>query len=95
VDDRNPFFAHGKALPPSSAKNLPPLPIDPLQWTQLASTFDPRAVRYLNQIMSNLHITTLREQLCLLSEILEPEFKVSITGAELSTVLGEKGIVGA
>jgi hypothetical protein len=41
--------------------------------------------------MGNLHITTLREQLYLLSEILERKLKVSITGAELSTVFGRKG----
>jgi hypothetical protein len=41
--------------------------------------------------MANLHITTLREQIYLLSEILKRELKVSITGAELSTVFGRKG----
>jgi hypothetical protein len=54
-------------------------------------TFDPRTVRHLNRIMGNLHITTLREQVYLLSEILERELKVSINGAELSTVFGRKG----
>jgi hypothetical protein len=77
---------------PSSAKNLlPPLPIDSLQWTQLATIFDPRTVRHLNRIMVNLHITTLREQVYLLSEILEWELKISITGAELSMVFGRNG----
>jgi hypothetical protein len=55
-------------------------------------TFDPRTVRHLNQIMGNLHITTLREQVCLLSEILVREPKVSITAAELSMIVGEKGL---
>jgi hypothetical protein len=41
--------------------------------------------------MGNLHITTLREQVDRLSEILERELKVSIIGAELSTVFGRKG----
>jgi hypothetical protein len=41
--------------------------------------------------MGNPHITTLREQVYLLSEILEQKLKVSITGAELSTVFGRKG----
>jgi hypothetical protein len=45
--------------------------------------------------MGNLHITTLREQVYLLSEILERELKVSITGAELSTAFERKRIVGA
>jgi hypothetical protein len=82
VDDRNPLFTHDEALRPSSAKSLlPPLPIDSLQQTQLAPTFDPRTVRHLNRIMGNLHIMTLREQVYLLSEILERELKVSITGA--------------
>jgi hypothetical protein len=40
--------------------------------------------------MGNLHITTLHEQVYLLSEILERVLKVSITGAELSTFLGER-----
>jgi hypothetical protein len=77
---------------PSSAKDLlPPLPIESLQWTHLAHIFDPSTVRHLNRIMSNLHITTLCEQVYLLSEILERELKVSITGAKLSTVFGRKG----
>jgi hypothetical protein len=41
--------------------------------------------------MGNLHITTLHKRVYLFSEILERELKVSITGAELSTVLGRKG----
>jgi hypothetical protein len=41
--------------------------------------------------MGNLHITTLREQVDLLSEISERKLKVSITGADLSTVFGRKG----
>jgi hypothetical protein len=40
--------------------------------------------------MGNLHITTLREQVYLLSEILERQLKVSITGAKLSIVFGRK-----
>jgi hypothetical protein len=54
-------------------------------------TFDPMTVRHLNRIMSNLHITTLREQVDLLSEILEQKLKVSITGTELSINFGRKG----
>jgi hypothetical protein len=77
---------------PSSAKNLlPPLPIDSLQSTQLAPTFYPRTVRHLSRIMSNRHITTLREQVYLLSELLERELKFLITGAELSTVFWREG----
>jgi hypothetical protein len=41
--------------------------------------------------MGNLHITTLREQVYLLSEILERELKVSITGAMLSRGFRRKG----
>jgi hypothetical protein len=86
------YLHMAKRCAPSSAKNLlPPLPIDSLQWTQLVPTFDPRTVRHLNRIMGNLHITTLREQINLLSEILERELKVSITGAELSIVFGRNG----
>jgi hypothetical protein len=42
--------------------------------------------------MGNLHIVTLPEQVYLLSEILERELKVSITGAQLVTVFGRKGL---
>jgi hypothetical protein len=85
------YLPLAKRSAPSSAKNLlPPLPIDSLQWTQLAPTFDPRTVRHLNRIMGNFHITALREQVYLISEILERELKVSITAAELSTVFGRK-----
>jgi hypothetical protein len=77
---------------PSSAKSLfPVLPIDSLQWTQLAPTFDPRTGRHLNQIMGNLQVTTSGEQVYLLSEILERKLKVSIARAELSTVFGRRG----
>jgi hypothetical protein len=56
------YLHKAKRSAPSRAKNpLPPLPIDSLQWRQLAPTFDPRPVRHLNRIMGNLHITTLRE----------------------------------
>jgi hypothetical protein len=41
--------------------------------------------------MGNIQMTTLPEQVDLLSEILERELKQSITGAELSTVFGRKG----
>jgi hypothetical protein len=41
--------------------------------------------------MGNLHITTLREQVYLRSEMLERELKFSITGAELSTGFGRNG----
>jgi hypothetical protein len=86
------YLHMAKRFAPSSSKSLlPPLPIDSLQPTQLAPIFDPRIVRHLNLIMGNLHITTLREQVYLLSEILEWELKVSITGAELSTVFGRGG----
>jgi hypothetical protein len=86
------YLHMSKRSAPSSAKNLlPPLPIDSLQWTQLAPTFDPKTIHHLNRIMSDLHITTSRKQVYLLSEILEWELKVSITGAELSTVFGRKG----
>jgi hypothetical protein len=86
------YLHMAKRSAPSSAKNfLPPLPIDSLQWTQLAATFDPRTVCHLSQIMGNLRITTLRERVYLLSEILERELKVSITAAQLSTVFGRKG----
>jgi hypothetical protein len=86
-------YSHmSKPSAPSTAKNpLPPLSIDSLQWTQLAPTFDPRTARHLNRIMGNLHITTLREQLDLLSKMFERELKFSITGAELSTIFGRKG----
>jgi hypothetical protein len=85
------YLHMAKRSAPSSAKNLiPPLPIDSLQRTQLAPTFDPRTVHHLNRIMGNLHITTLRERADLLSEILERELKVSITGTALSTVFGRK-----
>jgi hypothetical protein len=81
-----------KRSAPSSAKNLlPPLPIDSLQRTQLAPTFDLTTVRHLNRIMDNLHIMTLRKQVYLLSEILERELKISITGSELSTIVGRNG----
>jgi hypothetical protein len=40
--------------------------------------------------MGNFQMTTLREQVYLLSEILEQELKLSITGAELSTGFGKK-----
>jgi hypothetical protein len=53
--------------------------------------FDPGTVCDLNWITGHFYITTLREQVYLLSEILEPELKVSITGAELSTVFERKG----
>jgi hypothetical protein len=85
------YLHMAKRSAPSSAKNLLlPLPIDSLQWTQLALTFDPRTVRHFNRIMGNLHITTLREQVSLLSEILERELKVSIIDAELSRVFWRK-----
>jgi hypothetical protein len=48
-------------------------------------------VRHLNRVMGSLRITTLREQLYLLSEILERELTVLITGAELNKVFGRKG----
>jgi hypothetical protein len=41
--------------------------------------------------MGNLQMTTLQEQVDLLSEILAQEVKLSITGAELSTVFGRNG----
>jgi hypothetical protein len=80
-----------RSAPSSAKKLLLPLPINSLQWTELAPTFDRTTVRHLNRIMGNLHITTLREQVDLLYEILERELKVSITGAELSTVFRRKG----
>jgi hypothetical protein len=83
------YLHMAKRSAPSSATNPPPLPTDSLQWTQLAPTFDPRTVRHLNRIMGNFYITTLREQAYLLFQILERKLKVSITGAELSTVLRE------
>jgi hypothetical protein len=86
------YLHMAKRSAPSNAKNLlQPLPIDSLQWTCFAPTFDHRVVRHLNRIVGHLHITTLREQVYLLSEILEREVKASITGAELSTVFGTNG----
>jgi hypothetical protein len=63
------YLSMAKRSAPSNGKNLiPPLPIGSLQWKQLARTFDPRTLRHLNRIMGNLHTTTLREQVYLLSE---------------------------
>jgi hypothetical protein len=73
------------------AQAIPPLPIHSLQWMELGSKFDPGTVRPINRIMGNLQITTLREHIDLLSNILEQELKLSITGAELSPVFGRKG----
>jgi hypothetical protein len=70
---------------------LPALPIDSLQCMQLGSKSDPRTVRRIDRIMCNLQMTTLREQVDLLSEIVERELKPSITGVQLSTVFGRKG----
>jgi hypothetical protein len=89
---RYPLFAHDMRSAISSQKNLlPPLPIDSFQWTQLSSKFDLRTVRRINRIMDNLQMTTLRDQVDLVSEILERELKASIAGAELSTIFGRKG----
>jgi hypothetical protein len=75
----------------SSQKHLLPLlPIDSLQWTQLGSKFDSRTVRRINRITGNLQITTWPERICFLAAILERELKLSINGAELSTVFGRK-----
>jgi hypothetical protein len=90
VDDRNPLFAQGKALRPVLGEPPPALVNSPPSMDATCPTFDPRTVRHLNRIMGNLHTTTLREQVYLLSEILERELKVSITGAELSTVFGRR-----
>jgi hypothetical protein len=79
-----------KAQPKYSLRLLPPLPVDELAWQILLDKFAARATGLISRHIAGLHCDSLREQIYKVSGILANELQISVTDAELSSILGRK-----
>jgi hypothetical protein len=87
----NPVILRVANMTINQQQLLPPIPFDQLRWHAFPERFDDRTVRQVMRSVHDSDITSLRQQVDILANIIRSQMKIPLIDAELSQLSGHTG----